>query len=749
MSAARSLPLALAVLSAACGGAAPPSWTPLARAGAPDETGAAALPVGSLGGEAVRFLSDERGPWIEATLPRAAWSQRESGAWTARLPLAGRGAPAEGAPVELAVPADAASGRPARRYAPTTRAAVSAGSFPPGHFVVSSEGGARGRTSWVILRLGADEEPAERTLVRVFAQAADPSDPGRVAGARLSGEGFALVPGRPVTRAVDVRGSSVLRFATSYEPALPPGRGEAGRARFRVLLDGRALLEHVVGKPQQGEVERHAVALPEGRGELTFEVDGPFAYASVVAPVIGPAEIGTYGARPWGKARPDVVVFLADTFRADNMRVYGSDLPLTPFLDELAGRSLLCREAWSAATYTMPSHAVLFSGLYARQTGATTTLTALPDEVRTIAERFAERGYRTGAVTDAVVVSQQNNLDQGFETFDELHGKLEDTLARARAFLDADDGRPVFLYVQSYRAHSPYVASPAARERLRGLLEVPASFGALSAELVELAHELGLEGDLSNLRKTTKEFHEKVYVERGASAEQVARYERIVADLRALYRAGASDVDDGVRAFYEEIEGRGLLAHGLLVFTSDHGEAFNEHDKVFHGGKVWGETTRVPLFLHGPLAGQGVLEHPVSLIDLPPTLAEVAGLDPEGFLGTSLLRLDRDRPIFAFENQGGDVSTFAIIDAERKVMGYEDPERRARGELFAAFDLGADPHEARDLSGASPAWASDLLQRLTPAVEELSTPRFGAHAAPVDPARMETLRALGYGGEDE
>ena len=61
-----------------------------------------------------------------------------------------------------------------------------------------------------------------------------------------------------------------------------------------------------------------------------------------------------------------------------------------------------------------------------------------------------------------------------------------------------------------------------------------------------------------------------------------------------------------MRWLYGELEARGLFEEGWFLFTSDHGEAFNEHDKVFHGGKVWYETTQIPMFLTGPGVDPGV-----------------------------------------------------------------------------------------------------------------------------------------------
>ena len=105
------------------------------------------------------------------------------------------------------------------------------------------------------------------------------------------------------------------------------------------------------------------------RARMSFEVEGNLAYSSFLCPQVGPAQTGDRGARPWATGRPDIVIFLADTFRADNMETYGGKLDLTPNLDRFAKSSRRFLRAWSPSTNTLPAHASLFTGLYPLQTG--------------------------------------------------------------------------------------------------------------------------------------------------------------------------------------------------------------------------------------------------------------------------------------------------------------------------------------------------------------------------------------------
>jgi arylsulfatase A-like enzyme len=170
------------------------------------------------------------------------------------------------------------------------------------------------------------------------------------------------------------------------------------------------------------------------------------------------------------------VLFVADTFRADNLACYGGLEGLTPELDRLASESLTFLQARSTSTYTLPAHAALFSSLYPHQTSADGLAHALPDAIDTIAERLRRSGYRTGAVTDAAVVSRAFGMQQGFESWDERRSDLDSTLERVRAFLGSADGRPTFLFVHTLPralglprdACDARAARPRARDRHHG-----------------------------------------------------------------------------------------------------------------------------------------------------------------------------------------------------------------------------------------------------------------------------------------
>ncbi len=698
--------LGLLVLSAACGRARGPEWIHLAQGYEPPP-----LTGDATEGSSVRLTLSEGEPWLTATLAREDWSSRpEHEDWSSSLPVRGRGQPrggdlhhrlsAEGAEFE-AVPLGKFRRDPERRR---------------GTYLM--------KPNRVSLYLGAGEEPPGQVELSVYAGLGREVDGRwRVEGRRFSGDAIALWPGQSAQVLADVPSDCSLRFATCLEPALPSPRGTKRELTFRVLFNGVTLLEHVQPDLEAGTYAWHELELPPSpRARITFEVEGPLSYAAFLNPVIGPREIGSYGERPWGRGRPDIVMFQADTFRADNLELFGGEGGLAPFLDELASRSRAFPRTWSVGTYTLPAHTSMFTGLYPHQAGITGMESSVPDELRSVAEVFAAAGYRTGAITDAVFVSQRFGLAQGFEWFEESLGSLEATFERASSFLEADDGRPLFLFVQSYRTHTPYRVSEETMAERGVELGIRASFEDLRAELGRLE---GLEA---------------------LDDEQTRRREDVIEGLEAHYRGCVVDLDRAFPTFFGELEERGILREGAFVFTSDHGEAFGEHDSVYHGGRVWEEVTRVPLFLHGPGIEPALVDRAASLIDLPRTLAGLARIAPHPeWLGASLLGDIEEREVFVFQcKDDAPVSSWALIARGKKLMGDQEVTTRGRDSLLGAFDLEQDPGETKDRLGED--WAARLFDEHRSRLEVLFVPLAGSEAVQLGAEQMRELGEMGYGG---
>jgi arylsulfatase A-like enzyme len=259
-----------------------------------------------------------------------------------------------------------------------------------------------------------------------------------------------------------------------------------------------------------------------------------------------------------------------------------------------------------------------------------------------------------------------------------------------------------------------------------------------------------------------------------------------LAYTQGLYEGGIRYLDALVSELLEALERRGRLARTFVVFVADHGDEFLEHGGFGHGDTLYRELLHVPLLLVGPGLPARDLEAPVSLIDLYPTLCELAGLAaPAQVQGRSLLPLLaaggatelRERPLLAEcastrlahdasgadtpERGKGDRSGrasrgqprrpaslepgFALLDGEWHLIHGASS---GRSELYRPRE---DPDEATDLAAAHPSEVERLLAlgQALRAHSELLGRSVEPAVLELDEETRAELEGLGYAGEDE
>jgi len=536
-----------------------------------------------------------------------------------------------------------------------------------------------------------------------------------LASGNVVGVGWPLWPGLTAELYCDVPPESMLRVLV--KSARVPGGNEPGA--FRVLWDGEPLFERVTeaGDETGTWVE---VALPPRGGKgvrLGMVLEGARGMGAAFEPILGPRELAGPLRRPLG-SRPDVVLFVADTFRADNLSAYGGE-GLTPHLDRFVERSLRFRDCRSTATWTLPALASLFSASYPTQHGAVGPQRALAQGFRTLAEHLRAFGYRTVGVTDSFFASRRYGLAQGFSWFREIPTdawSFEKTLEEAERAIDRDDGRPLFLFVHTYRTHKPYRV---------GAAEQRSAFDELVARVEE---------------------------EAGGSRPTAAlsrAYRAHASGFAELYAEGVRDLDRRLGAWLSRQEERGLFREGLCILTSDHGESFDEHGDMFHRLPPWEEQIRVPLILHGGRIEAREALGNASLIDVPRTIAQYCGVpEPPDWGGRALLSEGAGEIAFAFRMgpDAGRYSELGVVEGRRKIFLMLDTEDPSQSELRFAFDLESDPKEENDLAGQD--WARTRSEDLLPTLMKLTRRRFEPGEVTVGAREQAGLEELGYAGDE-
>ncbi len=399
---------------------------------------------------------------------------------------------------------------------------------------------------------------------------------------------------------------------------------------------------------------------------------------------------------------PNVLLVTLDTVRADHVGCYGDRAAETPALDRLAREGVRFAWASSPVPLTLPAHSSLLSGLLPPHHGLRNNgAGSFPAETATLATALAAAGYRTAAFVGAYVLDHRFGLARGFSTYDDRMerdasgGVPEDgerrgdaVVDRALAWLTAnaegEGGRahPFFLWVHLYDAHAPYDPPSPYRERHAGR--------PYDGEIAFADAQLG----------------------------------RLLA---ALDRAG-------------------LAASTVVAAAADHGEALGEHGELTHGLLLYEPTLRVPLLLRAPgrLAPRTVAT-PVSLVDLAPTLAALAGHPLPALPGARLDGRDLSAALLA-----GAEPAAADLYAETRypaLFGWSPLAaltRRGRKYIRSTrpelYDLARDPGEAHDLLAADPGAGRGFSDRLA----ELSAGERMAPAAPLSAEERARLESLGY-----
>jgi len=441
---------------------------------------------------------------------------------------------------------------------------------------------------------------------------------------------------------------------------------------------------------------------------------------------------------------PDIVLIVMDTVRAPSLRMYGGTLDTMPGLEAFARSAATFTRAWSDGSWTLPSHASLFSGLHVSRHRYDSGFGAgdrLPSE-RFLAERLRRMGYATGAVAaNFGVFGREDPLLTGFET---VHAEplrpfvfrpwFFDLIAlaprnlwvtrhaapfkaptmrgpwvveRALEFWTRPEPRPRFLFVNLMEAHLPWIP------------EAP-DLGRFGARGLEMENE-----QEAVLRRLLEDF-------RPTSAE--------VDILRARYHETLSTLDRHVGRLLDGVATGDRANGAIVVVTSDHGESFGEHDRFGHRNSLDEPATRIPLIVRGPGMSAGERNQaPVQLVDVFGYLARSAGLEVEP--GLDAREFGARRAVVLEHRPGsqgrlpssyprGDLS--ALIEWPYKFL--EGPHVPA-----TLFDLSADPGESTNLIGVEIERAGRMRSVLRELRASPSLP-----GVPRDPLAEERLRALGY-----
>ena len=322
--------------------------------------------------------------------------------------------------------------------------------------------------------------------------------------------------------------------------------------------------------------------------------------------------------------KPNVLLLVWDTVRNDELSVAGYARPTTPFLESVAREGVRFEHAFSTAPWTLPSHVSMFTGQW-----PFTFFRGIHAPVEmptpTLAELLSQAGYRTGGfAANLDFTTREHGIHKGFahyEDFSRTMGQPSpgrasvvildlhwvrhiigyyEVVDRKRAdvintsflrWLDQDGSRPFFAFLNYFDAHEPYIAP----------------------------HRSG-NGLLTPAGNATRCFR----AGKGGRQPRTPEAQRY---WRDEYDALIASLDDATRSLFAELAHRGLLDHTIVIITSDHGEQFGEHGKVFHMNSLYRVLLRCPSDRFPPaVPANQLIATPVSLRDIPRTVLGLTGV---------------------------------------------------------------------------------------------------------------------------
>lgn len=418
--------------------------------------------------------------------------------------------------------------------------------------------------------------------------------------------------------------------------------------------------------------------------------------------------------------RPNVLIITLDTTRSDHLGCYGYERETSPNLDRLAAESTLYTNVVSTSSWTLPSHASLFTGKFTASHGARydpagplmlTNGIEGPDDWDnyrarglatgevTLAGVLSEAGWRTGAVVAGPWMKQVFGLGAGFEHYDDeqvhsLTGRLASEVTDAAlSWLSAPDDRPFFLFLNYYDPHTPFGAPP------------PYTFQFMPPQR---------------------------HTQRGLANSK---------NWVDLYDAEILYMDVHIGRLLDELRRSGEFENTLIVVTADHGELFGEQERWGHGAFLTQQELSVPMFIKQPGGAPQPArdERPIQQLDVMPLVLERLGLPvPAGVQGRTggvdhpLVSEVYPLPMFA---QTGDWRV--LVEGSLKYVWSSQGNH-------ALYDLAADPLELHDLSGERGDVMRAMGERLESYLASLPAPGEAGPEREVGAELTEALGNLGY-----
>ncbi len=584
--------------------------------------------------------------------------------------------------------------------------------------------------------------------------------------------------------------------ALKYRAVLPAGArldfgltslpGDPIAYRVSARADGgtpEVLLDEEVDEPERW-LQRSIDLARFAGGNVELVLEASSAREGAVALWGAPVLSGTHPSR-----LPNVIFYVIDGGGADLMSLYGYNRCTTPFLEQLAGEGAVFERAFSNSTWTQSSTASFMTSLQHSVLGGLRRgihSTPVPHAATTMAEHLHRGGYATAVFTSNPNAARLIGLERGVDVMRDTESGNHSTSSaelheRFWQFRRDYPGSPYWVHFQTTDVHEPnHPEAP-----FSGLFVSAEE----SARLEEWDNQLYMTaGDLFGTTSIAG-FYDAALERAGIDRQAYFNIRR------GLYDETMAHQDHELRRFVERLKAAGEWDNTLFIITADHGHPagtfarfgrglFDPQPAPWQGALFDSYATHVPLVFVWPghIAGGQRFEAPVSLIDVLPTVLELAGLPPaEIAQGRSLAPLLRGKEVdllpvildeFRVDEKSGEmIGNLEIVDgrwgASLEIGPVPDGADPARGRhavpaggrwgavhpffpeapRLLLYDLWNDPFAVRAVNDEHPDLVEryrDVLMRQWEAQRSLAQRFQEAGEAALSPEQLQQLQALGY-----
>lgn len=445
------------------------------------------------------------------------------------------------------------------------------------------------------------------------------------------------------------------------------------------------------------------------------------SYSCLIAGLSSSVPLSIGGCKSLSRDKPNIILITLDTTRADRLHCYGYTRWTSPSLDNLATKSVIYTRALAPSSWTLPSHASLFTGKFTSSHGARYDpegplnlssaiannpswsqyrVRSISDKEKTLAEIVKSYGYNTGAVVAGPWLKKIFGLDKGFTYYDDsqigsLNGRrASQVTSSALQWLKKVSKEKFFLFLNYFDPHYPY--SPPE----------------------EFIYSFLPKGSL--------------YPGKQLSVEE----------KNALYDAEILYMDYYIGHLFDNLKRLNLYDNMLLIITSDHGDLLGEHGIFGHGKFLFQEELHIPLIVKYPGTEISPKEEDgyIQLVDILPMILNRLNIPfPQDIQGN--ISPDIKHPIFAEVYPLPAMTPYgewrALYQGNIKFLW------NSKGNTML-FNLENDPAELDNLLPKDPDQAKSMALSMSEFLATLPKQRTSRPIQAIDEKTRESLKGLGY-----